>query len=291
MIVRLFIILLILFLTGCSEKTVTKYIIIEPEEDTVYISVDIDDIFIPNWDYENNKMGDVKIEEEDVYEMIRLTNEINARFDSDFKFTLGYNSGYYDSTNAGDNAIIDNAGYFRWFNHFPRHELVILRNMKDNDVRDLLVAGNYFAAKKGFLKYIGHYLVTPQCQGIWPPYEPLYNNFKKYDINYVSTTEITKPAMYDGVFIMPRFFSGLSSNDYSYNRKSAERIRKIAYDCYDKIMSEKILIINFHQANFAKDRLANECIRDIEELLDNQKTYKVKFLTTEKLAELYSQKF
>ena len=106
-----------------------------------YVAIDIDDIFQPNWDSELHQIGTVKMDGTDVEALIELTHNLRLSIGEEFSFSIGYNSGYYDSTNSGDLAFIKNASYFAWFNHLPFHQHILQYSY--TEIKMLLEAAGY----------------------------------------------------------------------------------------------------------------------------------------------------
>ncbi len=265
-------------LTSCSDGK--KSLPMEQEtpslDNVCYIAIDIDDIFQPNWDSKKNAVGDIKMNRSDVNVLEELSETINECFpSSDFMFTMGYNSGYYEADNDGDRAFLEHASSFLWFNHLPRHEHIESNKYTAWEIISLLDEGSAFAVEHGFDPYITDYIVTPRHEGIWPPYDPLYEALNYIGISTTSTQLVSRPAMYGGVKIVPRIFIGITSGDYSYNQISEKKIGEISKKLFVRLQNESYAVIYSHQANFARDRLGNRLIETLLTLLesDTDRTY------------------
>ena len=236
-----------------------------------------------------SEANNVKMNESDVIALIELSDEINSLFGGKFAFSLGYNCGYYDSTNSGDKAFLKYSYKFQWFNHLPRHEHVVEYGLSSDEIEELLIIGNKFEKEHGLTDYVAHYLVTPKHEGLWPPYEPLYANFEKFNIFYTSTPYLEKPATYGKVKIMKRQKNDLASYDCSYQQESREKIAQLVEISYNIIMNNAASILVTHQANYAKDRIANELLSNLIDRLIAQHDYNIVFLPAEKVIELYHE--
>ena len=67
-----------------------------PLKTTRWIGIDIDDIFQPNWD-PDPKERRVKIQRSDVEAILKTQNQSSALIGEKFRFTLGFNSGWYET--------------------------------------------------------------------------------------------------------------------------------------------------------------------------------------------------
>lgn len=255
-------------------------------ENLHYVAIDIDDIFQPNWDIESHRVGTVKMNREDVDALIDLTDTIRLLFNRNFYFSIGYNSGFYDSTNSGDRAFIENASEFRWFNHFPNHEHVEEYGYSSEKIDELFLEGKRFEKEHGLSNYISTYMVTPLHDGLWPPYDPLYDNFEKYHITSTSTPAVNKPASYGTVKILHRTFTGLGSSQYSFDQVNRSTVAAFAEQVFSTILEQKTVIFYTHQANYAKDHLANELLAMLIDHLRTQEELTVVFLPAEEVVRI-----
>ena len=265
-------------LAGCSEnENVLLFEVEKPAiqriqhdpDNSCYIAIDIDDVFQPNWDRANNMIGDVKMNRHDVDALVTLSSLINDRFPlSDFQFSLGYNSGFFESDRDGDTAFLEYAASFAWFNHLPNHEHVESWNYSVQTICALLNEGAAFALEHGLGPYMMDYIVTPKHEGLWPPYDPLYEALDSVGITRTSTECIQYPALYHGVCIIPRVYIGVGSGDYADSQVSEAEICERAIRLYNVILKESYVVIYSHQANFARDRLANRIIEKLTILLE-----------------------
>ncbi len=276
----------IIYTTGCSKDTFP--LSEEPEKPVCTVAIDIDDIFQPNWDNVLNTTGTVKMEESDILAIVDLTAMIRSRFGGNFMFSLGYNSGFFDSTNTGDRAFLDHAAEFVWFNHFPRHEHVVGQSLSYNAIDSLFQAGRAFEDRYGLRAFVGGYMVTPLHEGLWPPYIHLYDAFENYGITATSTPMVSRPASYGSVRIAHRTFLGLSSSQYSLAQVSLENLSLYARAACDSVLANTSVIFYTHQANYARDRVANELIAQLVELLATQDDYTIKFVIAEEAVKRYS---
>ncbi len=211
-----------------------------------YVAIDIDDIFQPNWDSELHQIGTVKMDETDVDALIELTHNLRLSFGEEFSFSIGYNSGYYDSTNSGDKAFLKNASYFAWFNHLPFHQHILQYSYTYEQIEELIIAGNNFENAHGLTDFTGGYMVTPLHDGLWNPYDPIYDIFEKYGIYYSSTPMVNRPASFGKVKIITRYLMGLGSSDYSFEHESEERIDDYSIKTYNIIMNKETVIFYTH---------------------------------------------
>jgi hypothetical protein len=246
-----------------------------------YIGIDIDDVFLSG-------NAESKINSDDVDELILLSEELQRVFNRDARIGLGYNSGFFDSTQSGDVALRNNADRFVWFNHFPRHQQVITQNLSSKQILEFLETGESFARANGFFPYLmTDYCVTPKHQGIWPPSDSLYNSFEEIGIKYTSTLDINRPAKYGSVYIFPRSTSNLLSSDYLSSQVSPDRMNYFVLKLKNQILINDSVIVMFHQANFAGDRLGITYLRTLMQLLLNEKEQKFVFLPSDQVVSRY----
>ncbi len=97
--------LVIFFAASCSNNPVDHDVSIELP--VHYVAIDIDDIFMPNWDYTTQKMGTVKMNAGDVSALVQLGKDIRSKFGTDFRFTIGFNCGFFNGDFTGDAAFLD----------------------------------------------------------------------------------------------------------------------------------------------------------------------------------------
>ena len=270
----LYVLLSVLAVISCSDNSVDPGN--PPELPIHYVSIDIDDIFMPNWDSSTQKNGTVKMTSDDVKALIKLSYDIRSRFNDDFRFSIGFNCGYFDSTNSGDSAFLTFNKEFLWFDHLVHHNLIKSDQLPEDKIDKLFAVGRQFAQTQGI--QITDYQITPKHEGIWPPYDPLYNVFEKYGIKYTSTFELHTQASYGNVKILPRYYIGVGSGSYSLSQISQDRLKKFAEDDYKTIMENRAVILYSHQANFAVDRLGEKLIRILMEKLSEQKAFRIVFL-------------
>jgi hypothetical protein len=258
---------------------------------THYVAIDIDDIFMQVTDPRFADLVDVKMDEPDVAALIDLSDRINSHFGGNFAFSLGFCCGYYDSTNSGDTALVNHASEFRWFNHFPRHEHVVEYGLNSVLIGKLFTISNNFARDHGFENALSHYDVTPKHEGLWPPFQPLYDVFEENHITCVSTQTIDRPAVFGDVCIMKRQMNDLAAGDCSLRQESSERIDAMVQDAYTQIMNNKLSIVVTHQANYAMDRPAILLLSGLLDKLEEQKDYSIVFLPAEKLEPFYRETY
>jgi hypothetical protein len=268
---------------SCSEH----HAVVDNDSDNLpihYVAIDIDDIFQPNWDSAAGKIGNVKMDADDVKDLVQFSRDINAMFGFKFKFTIGYNSAYYDSTWSGDQAFIEYRDEFCWFNHLPKHEHVRESNLSAEKIDSLFDIGNNFANIHHIT--LSDYMVTPLHDGIWPPYDPLYAAFQKNHILYTSTENIACRASYGDVDILPRHFIGIGSSIYSVGQVDSSRLEKYSVNDFNIIRKEPAVILYSHQSNYARDHLGEVLIRMILLKLKEQNEFHVVFLPAEELEKI-----
>ncbi len=251
-----------------------------------YVAVDVDDVFQPNWDAAAQKRGTVKMQAADVAALVELSAALRREFTPRFRFSLGYNSAFFDSAQGGDRAFLEHAGEFVWFNHLPRHEHVVDASLSQGALERLFLEGESFTAAHGMQPFCTDYLVTPQQQGIWPPYEPLYAVFERHGIRYTASPALLRPATYGSVRIGHRTNLGLSSGQYGLAQVSPERLELLARAACDSVAAREAVVFHTHQANYARDRLGNRLIARLAALLAGQDTLCVEFVTA---AEVVAQ--
>jgi hypothetical protein len=249
-----------------------------------YVAIDIDDVFMPNWDYTTQKYGKVKMNEDDVKNLVQFSAEVQSLFGERFRFTLGFNCGFYDSTNPGDRAFLACRNEFDWYDHLPRHEQVMSSHYSAAQIESLFTIGSAFAARYD-LK-LSHYQITPAHEGLWPPYDPLYQAFEKFGIQYTAAAALTELASYGTVIIIPRHYIGISSAEYSFTQVSRDRLQRFADDDYRLVMENPAVVFYSHQVNYAGDRIAEVLIRMLIEKFQAQTTYRIMFLPAEDVAKI-----
>jgi len=248
-----------------------------------YVAIDIDDVFLSP-----NSPVDVKMNAGDVMRLLELTNKIGSSFGSDFKFSLGYNYGYFDITNPGDLALIEHAGDFVWFDHLPRHEHVKENSLSTEKIENLMAESAKFEKSKGISPHVSKtYMITPKNEGTWPPYEPLYESFKKFGILYTANSNIKSTYEYEGVRVFPRTLMGIGSSKHSAEEVSRGKILSLARWLYYELMINDITLIGAHQANFTDNRPAEKIFEELIPMLLANKNHKFIFLPAEKAIEAY----
>jgi hypothetical protein len=229
-----------------------------PDPPVRFVAIDIDDVFQP--------IGTVKMSEPDVLALVELSAAIRRDFSSQFRFSLGYNSAFYDSTHPGDRAFIAHADQFIWFNHLPRHEHVVGKSLSSSALDLLFWAGLQFEAQHGLTAFRTSYMVTPLHEGIWPTYDPLYDTFERFGVTSTSAPTVTGPAAYGSVVVGQRTNLGLRSYEFLVTQVSDEELTQFA------------LIFYAHQANFAHGRIGNTLISRLLKLLTTQSDFSVEFV-------------
>lgn len=246
-----------------------------------YIAIDIDDVFLSS-----STVTEVKINSGDVLHLIELTEKIRSTFRCDFRFSLGYNCGYFDSSNSGDKALIEHAEEFAWFNHLPRHEHVKEFARTSLEIDNLLAVGRAFEQSHGiFTPHDERYLITPLNDGTWPPYDPLYESFNKAGILYTATNTIKSEYNYKGVRVLPRTLIEIGAGKHSIDDVSQSKISELARQLYNQIIINKLTLICAHQANFTDNRPAAKIIEELINLLLKENDYKFIFLPAPKAIE------
>lgn len=251
------------------------------------VSIDIDDVFLASSYSGDPSLDKVKMTEADVKELIALSDEINRRFGGGFAFSLGYNSGYYDSLHAGDRAFVANAPLFRWFNHLPRHEHVVESSLSEDTLTGLFKTAYAWEDAHGVAPFRMRYCVTHKHEGLWPPYAPLYNTFEKYGVTATAYPELDRPAVYGTVRIMQRSYCGLGSYICSFKQLPRSKLSMLTKENLATVLSREATVFGMHQANFAVDRLANEMIRSMIDSLSARTDYTIVFLPSDTLIQRY----
>jgi hypothetical protein len=175
------------------------------------------------------------------------------------------------------------ASNFSWFTHLPNHEHVTGSSLTYSVLDSLFAMGRFFEIQHGLLPFISRYCITPQHEGIWPPYDPLYDVFEKYGIRYASSPYVFRTASYGTVQIMYRTNLGLGSNHYAMSQVGVNKIALCVEKAYTAVMENRTVIFNVHQANFCKDRVATTLIKQLLERLIAQDECTVIFLPAEKV--------
>jgi hypothetical protein len=240
-----------------------------------YISIDIDDIFLA--------AEGAKTNADDVEKLLELTNYIRKTFNSDFKFTVGYNPCYFDSLNSGDNSFLKNANNFLWFNHLPHHDLLVDKKLTSAQIDSLLDYGLKFERDKDIFPYTTTYIITPKHQGIWPVYEPLYTNLYNHGYKYTATPLVDSHEYHNGIVIFPRVEMRLSAAVRKIDKNTQVKVEILK----NKILTSSLTIFYLHQANFTDERPGEKIIKDLCQSLLLEKDSKFVFLPSEKAIEAF----
>ena len=273
---------------GCSDSSSPSDPGDKPSEKPVkLVSIDIDDVFLASSYPSDPSLDKVKMTEADVKELIALSDEINRRFGGGFAFSLGYNSGYYDSLHAGDRAFVANAQSFRWFNHLPRHDHVVEYNLSEETLTGLFKTAYAWEDAHKITPWRMKFCVTPKHDGLWPPYAPLDNTFEKFGVSATSYPELDRPAEYGNVKIMQRSYCGLGSYICSFKQLPQSKLSILTGENISTVLSREATVFGMHQSNFAVDRPANEMIRSMIDSLSAQTDYTIVFLPSDTLIQRY----
>jgi len=234
--------------------------------------VDIDDIFQPNWDEEPANRT-VKLQAEDVAALLSLSDSIAMRIGGPFRFTLGYNVGWYEANVggpgyndvAGDHALVAAGDDFYWFDHFIDHQSAL--TLDQAEIEDLLAASFAWAAAHDLDDNLTAYHLPPYNAGTYPVYQPLYDAYATFDLAYTSSVDIEEGFVYQGVSVVPRMRSGLLAEEYSFTQIDAEQIDALAEGgaVFKRLAINPVALFVTHQANFARDRIG---ARLIDHLID-----------------------
>lgn len=250
-----------------------------------YIGVDIDDVFMPNYDDEENKRT-VKIQADDVPALLATQAHISSTMGRDFRFTIGFNVAYYGvqfgdaalyDDPAGDAALVANRSAFYWFDHLKHHTIV-----KDQAVDELagyMRDARAWAEETGVIDYVGRYAVTPQHSGISQRYAPLYEAWRDvWDIGYSSDTSGTVNGFeYMGIHVAPRSQAGIWSGQYSFAEVSPSSLERMARGgaVYREVIARPVSIFMTHQSNYARDRLGNKLFEELFDFLARWTHYEI----------------
>jgi hypothetical protein len=235
-----------------------------------WLAVDIDDIFQPSYD-DDPAARTVKIQSEDVADILQFAQEFRARTGEEFHFTLGFNADYYGlavgpapyDDAAGDRALVANAAQFHWFDHFPAHEPAT--SLEQLQLEALMRQSKRWAAANGVLPYIGTYAVSPYHDGMVPPHEPLYQAWRNvWALETGGALFAGMPFVHDGIQIASRFDCGAPCNSafFSFGQIAAADVAANA-DAYlvSHLASAPATILMTHQSDYARDRLALYMLR------------------------------
>lgn len=151
-----------------------------------YIQIDIDDTFVAP--------TGTRMIPEDVYEMLRLQDELSTNYfyhnTHGFKFNLGYCGYYYQSgsmiENEADRLLIEKKDNFYWFDHTFKHLKTNFLN--ESSLREQFEENLKFA-KLYHLPIGSNYSVTPHHSGIYPIQPNLYKLWSEMLSIQASSTE------------------------------------------------------------------------------------------------------
>ena len=229
-----------------------------------YFSVDIDDIFQPNYaELEIDRT--VKIQEEDVDALLEDADQISQYTSTPFKWSLGFNCGWYETQVGGpsyddvaaDRTFVENASEFYWFDHFPNHERA--SHFVQSEIEGFMKTSLDFAKDKGFDGYMSQYILPPYNDGIYPVYEPMYEAMLTYDYIYTASTWFEEGMMHKGIKVAPRHPSGISSEQYSWAHISQAEIDSMIEGggLFFRFFHTQVIFFITHQSNFARDQIGN----------------------------------
>ena len=242
-----------------------------------WLAVDIDDIFQPNY-HGDVAQRTVKIQANDVDDMLAFQREVSAISQDDFKFALGFNANYfglqvgtsaYDDS-AGDEALVQHKEEFTWFDHFPAHEPAT--SLEQLQLEAIMRYSRTWADEFGVRPYIEAYAVSPYHYGMNPPYHPLYAAWKNiWNLEYAGLAGLSSAFSYNGIKVVPRYGCGepCNSNVYSFEHISEAALMEIAdRGLLTYMASNPFTIMMTHQSDFARDRVAlfmlREALREFE---------------------------
>lgn len=259
-----------------------------------WTTVDVDDVFQPSY------LGTVKIQAGDVEAMRAFQKDVSGLFDGDFKFNLGFNSGFYGQNaapapfddKAGDAAFVAGRESFRWFDHFPHHEAAT--SLTREDLVANMVASRDWAGQHDILRLMGKYAVSPYHSGIFPAYAPLYDAWREvWGIKYTSAM-IESGFRHDDVVVAVRRNCGspCSPAIYSFSQFSQAESEANGENVIASLVAESpVSIFMTHQSNFARDRLALVAFGKAFKTISEKTRLKLRTDAPENLAAVYAKTF
>ena len=260
-----------------------------------WIAVDIDDIFQVNWDADPDGRT-VKIQADDVDAMIDTQDLLSDVMDGDFRFTLGFNMGWYEvnygpepyDDAAGDRAMVAERAEFHWFDHLPLHP-----HSSDYGYDDLVAMmeeSQAWAIATGVSDYMTGYQLSPYHDGIYPIHDPLYQAWRTvWDARYTSTTVVDEGFAYAGVLVAPRQSCGIWSSQYSFDQVPESTLYAYARGgaVFRTILEHPVSVFMTHQSNYARDRLGLVLFEELVTFYDQWTNFRLVAGTNDELVEEY----
>ncbi|MFT3926924.1 MAG: hypothetical protein QM778_30540 [Myxococcales bacterium] len=233
--------------------------------DERWFAVDIDDIFMPAYDEDPSKQI-VKLQRSDVDALIATQHAIAAITGMRFRFTLGFNSGFYERQLApapfddvdGDHALVEHRDEFHWFDHLPEHESPT--GESEEDLVALMQESKTWAEASGVIDYMTKYAVSPRHDGVAKRYKPLFDAWREvWDLRYTSAPLSGAGFAFDGVLVSPRLDLRIWSSQYSFDQVSPDDLDALAVaggPVFRAMLTNLTSVFMTHQGNYARDRLA-----------------------------------
>lgn len=262
-----------------------------------YVDVDIDDVFMPAY-HEDAAMRTVKMQASDVSALIESQARISELIGSDFRFTLGFNAGYYgeqlgdaaeSDDAAGDAALVAARAEFYWFDHLWRHTIIV--DQPYEEIAGYMEQGRAWAEDNGVIEHMGHYAVTPQHSGTSQLYTPLYEAWRDvWDVRYSSDTSGAGKGFENlGVLVAPRARANIWSDQYSFDQVSRASLDEFAHGgtVYREIAMHPVTLFMTHQANYARDHIGSYMFEEAFAFIARWTRYEIKTGTPDELVEKY----
>jgi hypothetical protein len=266
-----------------------------------YVGVDVDDIFQPNHAPEVDDRI-VKIQADDVEEMLATQERISNLIGSDFRYVLGVNVGFYGEQYAdpaiyddvaGDLALVENRSAFYWFDHLPNHTEIW--SQTTDEIRGLMLETHAWAEETGVIDFIGTYAVTPKHSGISQMHTPLYESWREvWDIQYSSDTSGAGLGFeYMGILVAPRARANIWAAQYAFSEVDRSTITSWAHggSIYRGVIDRPVSIFMTHQANYARDGIGNYLWEQLFEFIARWTRYEMRSGTPESLVEKHFEHF
>lgn len=263
-----------------------------PYLESRWIGVDIDDIFLPVFP----ERDAVKMQAEDVQALLDSQKEISELSGNPFKYSVGYNSNWYEKVvapppyndAAGDRAFVENREQFFWFDHLPGHEKS--STLAQEALEALMLSSKAWAETHDVLRLIGKYQVSPYHDGIFPVYEPLYQAWRKiWGVETTSTVFINQGMVHADIMVAPRTDLGVAGRVFSWDQVDREHLEAAARGgfLFRRVLSNPVNIIMTHQANFARDRVALSIFMELVRFTNKWTNFKLVNLPSDGLVRKY----
>jgi hypothetical protein len=226
------------------------------------IAIDIDDVFQPNWNPDGN-LRTVKLQAADVDELVALEGRLGAKITGGFRFTLGFNSGFFEMVfdhsgdfddAAGDRHLVERRADFDWFDHLPMHDAVV--GLSEPEIAALIAQSKVWADSVGITTV--PYAVSPAHQGIADRYEPLFVAWHDAGILTTSTTDAPEAFEFLGVSVAHRMNCGppcYSDQVWFTDVPAAEIDNQIRSVLLPDALRGRTQIFMTHQQGYSRDRI------------------------------------